>query len=713
MLQHFGVKPYVVFDGDYLPSKAATEDARAASREKKKQLAKKLLEAGKQSAAANEYQKCIDVTPEMAAAWIYQLKKQNIPYVVAPYEADAQLVYLERQGIVDGILSDDSDLLVFGAKRLMTKLDQYGNCIEINRRDFCACREVSLTGWTDEDFRRMCIMSGCDYHAGLPNVGLKTAHRMLRKSKTPERVVRMLQLQGKRISENFLKEFYQAELTFLHQWVFCPEKQELVNLTDLPGDRTADEMPFIGAYVETEVARAVSRGELNPMTKAPINLPATPSKRRHSQMATAPAPKKSPTKPIKSYFKSNGRIPMGAMEPNCFKVDAERVAQLTDGGAVPRVFPLPRPYLKEASQPSSRTRTSPKILRRRTEPITNMLSQMEGSSAQSLPTTARKPTPSKPESSTRPPKKARLCDDTNEEDGSPKQSKFFNAMKPTKPARQTKSDAHLLMSDDSLDEALLSLADIDGFGSIGHKKTKSISIYQENEPSEDPPVAEEEKEGIAEETVDHISPEPTQEISRTTTEETSQETANTSITETSFSPSPDDINLSHGKFTMPPPDSTNRHSLSSNTPSRSSLTRFSYNSYYSSTATPASTTTTHSRRSSIFSSIDTPSTGPSTAASSRPTPLQRLGAKALNAPSSPKPKQSKFFQPKRYSGVPVNPSFVPLPKVDLAEVEALNKPMGGGSEDQIIPDSDGENEDELDAGPPTRLDLSQFSFGRI
>ena len=33
---------------------------------------------------------------------------------MAPYEADAQLAYLERAGLVDAILTGDSDLLVFG-----------------------------------------------------------------------------------------------------------------------------------------------------------------------------------------------------------------------------------------------------------------------------------------------------------------------------------------------------------------------------------------------------------------------------------------------------------------------------------------------------------------------------------------------------------------------------------------------------------------------
>ena len=55
----------------------------------------------------------------------------------------------------------------------------------------------------------------------------------------------------------------------------------------------------------------------------------------------------------------------------------------------------------------------------------------------------------------------------------------------------------------------------------------------------------------------------------------------------------------------------------------------------------------------------------------------------------------------------MNPSFVPLPKVDLKEVEALNRQCG--SEDQIIPDSDGEDDDELGFSPK-KLNLSRFVF---
>ena len=46
------------------------------------------------------------------------LRAEDVEYIVAPYEADAQLCMLEREGMVDGIITEDSDLLVFGCKQV-------------------------------------------------------------------------------------------------------------------------------------------------------------------------------------------------------------------------------------------------------------------------------------------------------------------------------------------------------------------------------------------------------------------------------------------------------------------------------------------------------------------------------------------------------------------------------------------------------------------
>ncbi|KAK5001522.1 hypothetical protein LTR28_012543, partial [Elasticomyces elasticus] len=219
MLIHFGIKPYLVFDGDYLPSKNSTERGRASRRREAKRTGLELLRMGKPSQAQLELQKAVDVTPEMARQLIEELKNAGVDYLVAPYEADSQMVYLEKKGIIQGILSEDSDLLVFGAKCLLTKLDQYGDCVVINRSDFTACREISLTGWSDAEFRQMAILSGCDYLPGIEKMGLKTAYRLIRKHKTVERVVRSVQFDGKmKIPAGYMEAFGQAEKTFLYQW---------------------------------------------------------------------------------------------------------------------------------------------------------------------------------------------------------------------------------------------------------------------------------------------------------------------------------------------------------------------------------------------------------------------------------------------------------------------------------------------------------------
>ena len=65
----------------------------------------------------------IDISPDIANRLILELKKRGIDYIVAPYEADAQLAYLSRTGIADVIITEDSDLAAFGSKRMLYKLD--------------------------------------------------------------------------------------------------------------------------------------------------------------------------------------------------------------------------------------------------------------------------------------------------------------------------------------------------------------------------------------------------------------------------------------------------------------------------------------------------------------------------------------------------------------------------------------------------------------
>jgi exonuclease-1 len=67
-------------------------------------------------------------------------------------------------------------------------MDQYGYGMEINRIDLSSNSGISLHGWSDADFRRWCILAGCDYLKSLPGMGLKRAHKYAKMYKTLEQV---------------------------------------------------------------------------------------------------------------------------------------------------------------------------------------------------------------------------------------------------------------------------------------------------------------------------------------------------------------------------------------------------------------------------------------------------------------------------------------------------------------------------------------------
>ncbi|KAI9034484.1 PIN domain-like protein [Hyaloraphidium curvatum] len=270
-LQSFGIVPYLVFDGGPLPAKRATEAERRLRREEARAKGMELWHAGQRDRAFEHFAASVDVSPAMAFQLIAALRKLGVAYVVAPYEADAQLAYLEKAGIVDAILTEDSDLLVFGCKRVLYKLDRDSTVQEILRSRFSDVRaEIALGGkFTDEKFRWMCILSGCDYLPSIPNLGLKKAYKLLVRCSSVEMALRTGSFTYRfQVPKDYLAAFRRAELTFLHQRVWCPRARRLVHLADPPPglDLAGAEHDYLGRDLPPEVAAAIAGGDLCPVT---------------------------------------------------------------------------------------------------------------------------------------------------------------------------------------------------------------------------------------------------------------------------------------------------------------------------------------------------------------------------------------------------------------------------------------------------------------
>lgn len=88
------------------------------SRQMNRRKAIELIQMGQVSEGTNLLKRAIDITYEIALELIKYCQNENIDCITAPYEADAQLAYLNINDIADVVITEDSDLTLFGCKKV-------------------------------------------------------------------------------------------------------------------------------------------------------------------------------------------------------------------------------------------------------------------------------------------------------------------------------------------------------------------------------------------------------------------------------------------------------------------------------------------------------------------------------------------------------------------------------------------------------------------
>jgi DNA excision repair protein ERCC-5 len=116
-----------------------------------------------------------EVTQVMVTECQALLRLFGIPYITAPMEAEAQCAELVSLGLVDGIVTDDSDTFLFGGTRV------YKNMFNGNKLVECYLavdleNELSLSR---HELISLALLLGSDYTEGLPGVGPVTAVEIL------------------------------------------------------------------------------------------------------------------------------------------------------------------------------------------------------------------------------------------------------------------------------------------------------------------------------------------------------------------------------------------------------------------------------------------------------------------------------------------------------------------------------------------------------
>lgn len=116
-----------------------------------------------------------EITSQMTAEIQAMLRLFGLPYITAPMEAEAQCAQLASQRLVDGIITDDSDVFLFGGTPVYRHMFNHQRMVECYRLPDMA-RELGLD---QQRLIQLAFLLGSDYTEGLLGVGPVLAMEIL------------------------------------------------------------------------------------------------------------------------------------------------------------------------------------------------------------------------------------------------------------------------------------------------------------------------------------------------------------------------------------------------------------------------------------------------------------------------------------------------------------------------------------------------------
>ena len=286
-LLRFNIIPVIVFDGDKLQMKKIEEEERQKRRNEVTMESLKLIRKGKEKEAQTKRLEGIDINPQMAYEFIKLLKQKKVEYYVAPYEADVQLAYLSKINYVDCVITEDSDLLALGCKKVLYKLDLDTNIgLEIETKNLNKCTKYDFSEFDSDKFLTFCILSGCDYFK-IKGVGANNAYKIITNSSSYKKCIKTLcdnvnkkNKDSEKLNyDELIEKFEKAFLTFRYQVVYCPIEKKLKHFSDITktkykfASKYLNNLDFLGTTeVSEDLVKKTTFGEIDPITHLPFDF---------------------------------------------------------------------------------------------------------------------------------------------------------------------------------------------------------------------------------------------------------------------------------------------------------------------------------------------------------------------------------------------------------------------------------------------------------
>lgn len=139
----------------------------------------------------------------------------QVPFLNAHSEAEGTCAFLNEMKNVDGVLTEDTDVLVYGCKIMLHALKLKDEMVnELKLDDILEALQLKK-----EQFVDFCIMCGTDYNDNIPKLGPKTCFSLLQKNENLENIEKLEKydtavLNYKRVRSLFGFEDYRIEVDF-------------------------------------------------------------------------------------------------------------------------------------------------------------------------------------------------------------------------------------------------------------------------------------------------------------------------------------------------------------------------------------------------------------------------------------------------------------------------------------------------------------------
>lgn len=267
-LMKMGFELYLVYDGNKMKYKITEEE-----RQKRRDQAK----------LSNSYIEAVEIVPQQMYNFQHYLSSmrldREIKYIVAPFEADAQLAYLYKQKLIDCVLTNDSDLIIYGVEHIIFLRPKEDSYYEYKPSD-----EVNYVNNMEKMYLPMvAFLIGCDYFKGIKGVGWRRAFELvkevIKKTKDLPRENELIfkALYNEMKTKKYIKELEREDIllkkylmvykVYTTQYVIDPRDSKLKDLQNrVILEEYRDEFGMIG-----EVEK-IMNGSVNPISNQVFQL---------------------------------------------------------------------------------------------------------------------------------------------------------------------------------------------------------------------------------------------------------------------------------------------------------------------------------------------------------------------------------------------------------------------------------------------------------